>query len=125
MSSTAIERIESRLFKVPLAEVLTDAKHGDHSHFELITTTITLADGSSRQTLMPSGSGNGACFSNDEKAFEKARIQNIFLLLDAEKHLKCFEPDLLPTPWRRPRSQPRKGDPDATLFSSCLPCHRS
>ena len=47
MSSTAIERIESRLFKVPLAEVLTDAKHGDHSHFELITTTITLADGSS------------------------------------------------------------------------------
>jgi L-alanine-DL-glutamate epimerase-like enolase superfamily enzyme len=30
---------------VPLAEVLTDAKHGDHTHFELVTTTVTLANG--------------------------------------------------------------------------------
>lgn len=36
----------SRLFKVPLAEVLTDAKHGDHAHFELVTVTIELDDGS-------------------------------------------------------------------------------
>ncbi len=42
-----IETIEVRVFDVPLAEVLTDAKHGDHTHFELITATITLADGSS------------------------------------------------------------------------------
>jgi len=42
-----IDAIEVRLFHVPLAEVLTDAKHGDHTHFELITATITLADGSS------------------------------------------------------------------------------
>ncbi|MBT53262.1 MAG: uroporphyrinogen decarboxylase, partial [Mameliella sp.] len=35
-----------RLFDVPLAEVLSDAKHGDHTHFELITATVTLADGS-------------------------------------------------------------------------------
>jgi L-alanine-DL-glutamate epimerase-like enolase superfamily enzyme len=41
-----INRIETRLFKVPLAEVLSDAKHGDHTHFELVTVTITLADGS-------------------------------------------------------------------------------
>ncbi|MCY3681641.1 MAG: mandelate racemase/muconate lactonizing enzyme family protein [Gemmatimonadetes bacterium] len=40
-----IVKIRTRLFEVPLAEVLVDAKHGDHSHFELITVTITLKDG--------------------------------------------------------------------------------
>ena len=41
-----IIHVKTQLFKVPLAEILTDAKHGDHTHFELITTTITLKDGS-------------------------------------------------------------------------------
>ncbi len=41
-----IKNIAVKLFKVPLAEVLSDAKHGDHFHFELITATITLEDGS-------------------------------------------------------------------------------
>ncbi|MDA9865420.1 mandelate racemase/muconate lactonizing enzyme family protein [bacterium] len=40
-----IRTLKTRRFQVPLAEVLTDAKHGDHTHFELITTTITLDDG--------------------------------------------------------------------------------
>ena len=40
-----ILEINTQRFNLPLAEVLTDAKHGDHTHFELITTTITLADG--------------------------------------------------------------------------------
>lgn len=31
---------------MPLAEVLSDAKHGDHFHFELVTATVTLEDGS-------------------------------------------------------------------------------
>ncbi|RMG28951.1 MAG: mandelate racemase/muconate lactonizing enzyme family protein [Bacteroidetes bacterium] len=42
---SAIAHIETRLFRVPLAEVLTDAKHGDHTHFELITATIRLKNG--------------------------------------------------------------------------------
>jgi L-alanine-DL-glutamate epimerase-like enolase superfamily enzyme len=42
----SITKITSQLFKVPLAEVLTDAKHGAHTHFELVTATVTLADGS-------------------------------------------------------------------------------
>ncbi|WP_281615043.1 mandelate racemase/muconate lactonizing enzyme family protein [Flammeovirga sp. SubArs3] len=42
---TAIKDIKTRLFEVPLPEVLSDAKHGDHYHFELITTTITLENG--------------------------------------------------------------------------------
>lgn len=40
-----IASIEVRLFEVPLEEVLTDARHPDHSCFELITVTITLEDG--------------------------------------------------------------------------------
>ena len=44
--NTQIKDIEVRLFEVPLPEVLSDAKHGDHYHFELVTTTITLNDGS-------------------------------------------------------------------------------
>ena len=41
----AISKIRTRLFEVPLAEALVDAKHGVHSHFELITVTITLENG--------------------------------------------------------------------------------
>jgi len=40
-----IQSVEARLFAVPLAEVLSDAKHGDHTHFELITATVRLDDG--------------------------------------------------------------------------------
>jgi len=41
-----ITQIEAALYKVPLAEVLSDAKHGDHTHFELVTATLHLSDGS-------------------------------------------------------------------------------
>ncbi|WP_339751065.1 mandelate racemase/muconate lactonizing enzyme family protein [Algoriphagus aquimarinus] len=44
--SNLIKDVNCKLFKVPLPEVLNDAKHGDHTHFELVTTTITLEDGS-------------------------------------------------------------------------------
>ncbi|MEM7710675.1 MAG: uroporphyrinogen decarboxylase, partial [Pseudomonadota bacterium] len=40
-----IERVEARLFDVPLDEVLVDAKHGDHTHSQLITCTILTSDG--------------------------------------------------------------------------------
>ena len=40
-----ITEVQVRKFDVPLAEVLSDAKHGDHTHFELITATIRCADG--------------------------------------------------------------------------------
>ena len=42
---TTIASVDTRLFKVPLAEVLTDAMHGAHSCFELVTTTIRLENG--------------------------------------------------------------------------------
>ena len=40
-----IDQVETRRFQIPLDEVLTDAKHGDHTHFELVTVTIRLSDG--------------------------------------------------------------------------------
>src|SRR4051812_24262981 len=46
MSDTTISSVRSRLFRVPLREPMSDAKHGAHTHFELVTVTVTLADGS-------------------------------------------------------------------------------
>jgi len=43
--SSKIKSINTKLFEVPLPEVLSDAKHGDHFHFELVTVTITLENG--------------------------------------------------------------------------------
>jgi len=43
--TTTIRNIETRLHHIPLAEVLSDAMHGDHTYFELVTTTVTLANG--------------------------------------------------------------------------------
>jgi len=40
-----IEAMDARVLDVPLAEVLTDAKHGDHTHFEIVTATVHLGDG--------------------------------------------------------------------------------
>ena len=44
-SNPVIQAVETRLFVLPLPEVLTDAMHGDHTHFELSTVTVTLTDG--------------------------------------------------------------------------------
>lgn len=45
MKTNEIVAIDTEFYKVPLAEVLSDAKHGDHTHFELILCRITCADG--------------------------------------------------------------------------------
>ncbi|BHH82022.1 mandelate racemase/muconate lactonizing enzyme family protein [Desulforhopalus sp. 52FAK] len=45
MKENSIQKVTTRLFRVPLDEVLTDAKHGGHTHFELITVTVQLESG--------------------------------------------------------------------------------
>lgn len=40
-----ITDLKSRLFRVPLPEVMSDAKHGDHTHFELVTVEVITEDG--------------------------------------------------------------------------------
>jgi L-alanine-DL-glutamate epimerase-like enolase superfamily enzyme len=42
---TAIADIRVRRFAIPLDAPLSDAKHGTHTHFELITVVVRLADG--------------------------------------------------------------------------------
>ena len=42
---STITEVKIRHFDVPLAEVLVDAKHGDHTFFELVTVTIRLDNG--------------------------------------------------------------------------------
>jgi L-alanine-DL-glutamate epimerase-like enolase superfamily enzyme len=41
----SIKTVKVQLFHIPLEEVLVDAKHGDHTFFELVTVTVGLADG--------------------------------------------------------------------------------
>lgn len=42
-----VTRIDIRMFRIPLAEVLVDAMHGDHHFFELVTATVHDSDGAS------------------------------------------------------------------------------
>lgn len=42
---TKIVDVQTRLFSVPLTGVLVDAMHGTHTHFELITVTLSCDDG--------------------------------------------------------------------------------
>ena len=64
-----IAAVDINHFQIPLAEVLVDAKHGDHHFFELITATIRLEDGSEGVGYTyTGGKGGRAIFSllNDE-----------------------------------------------------------
>lgn len=44
--NTIIAEVRTDLFRVPLREAMSDARHGAHTHFELVTVTVALADGS-------------------------------------------------------------------------------
>lgn len=55
-----ISNVEVRLFHIPLDEVLSDAKHGDHTFFELVTATITTADGLTGTGYTYTGGKGGA-----------------------------------------------------------------
>jgi L-alanine-DL-glutamate epimerase-like enolase superfamily enzyme len=66
---TKIEAINVEYYQVPLAEVLSDAKHGEHTHFELIVMRIRTADGfDGIGYTYTGGRGGRAIFSllNDE-----------------------------------------------------------
>ncbi|MDB6176397.1 mandelate racemase/muconate lactonizing enzyme family protein [Paracoccus sp. Z330] len=56
----AITDVTVRYFQVPLDEVLVDAKHGAHTHFELITCTITDANGRSGTGYTYTGGKGGS-----------------------------------------------------------------
>lgn len=68
-----IVSLKVQRFAVPLAEVLTDARHGDHTHFELVTVTIGFADGSEGTGYTYTGGKGGhailAMIEHDLKPF--------------------------------------------------------
>ncbi len=55
-----IRKIASRLFRVPLKEPLYDAKHGAHTHFELVTASVELDNGSRGSGYTYTGGKGGA-----------------------------------------------------------------
>jgi len=65
--------MRARLYRVPLDEVLSDAKHGDHTHFELVTVTIRQADGREGTGYTYTGGFGGhailAMINHDLRAF--------------------------------------------------------
>ncbi|MER8657426.1 mandelate racemase/muconate lactonizing enzyme family protein [Mesorhizobium sp. M0847] len=77
MTRTEIKEVETRLFRVPLREVMTDAKHGAHTHFELVTVTLRLADGTEGTGYTYTGGRGGyaikAMIDHDLAPFLKAR----------------------------------------------------
>ena len=72
-----IESVRARRFRVPLSEVLVDARHGEHTHFELITATIRLEDGSEGTGYTYTGGRGGhavlAMIEHDLAPFLKTR----------------------------------------------------
>jgi len=60
LTGQTIEAIAVNRFRVPLAEVLTDAKHGDHSHFELIIATVATGDGATGTGYTYTGGRGGS-----------------------------------------------------------------
>ena len=70
---TNIANVAVRLFHIPLDEVLTDAKHGDHTHYQLVTATVQLRDGSEGTGYTYTGGRGGhaiqAMIDHDLKPF--------------------------------------------------------
>ena len=68
-----IAQVSTQLFNIPLDDVLVDAKHGDHTHFQLVTVTIETTDGLSGTGYTYTGGKGGhaikAMIDNDLAAF--------------------------------------------------------
>ncbi|MDP6037793.1 MAG: uroporphyrinogen decarboxylase, partial [Candidatus Latescibacteria bacterium] len=41
----SIQSVDAEYYQVPLDESLYDARHGEHTHFELVIAKVKLADG--------------------------------------------------------------------------------
>lgn len=85
--STKIANIKTQLFKVPLPEVMSDAKHGDHYHFELVTVTITLEDGSEGTGYTYTGGKGGHAI----KAMVEHDFSNVLIGKDGTNIEKIYD----------------------------------
>lgn len=92
-NSDVIKNINVSLFEVPLPEVLSDAKHGDHFNFELVTVTVTLEDGSEGTGYTYTGGKGGraihAMIAHDFKALigmDGSNVEAIYDFLEWHIH---------------------------------------
>lgn len=60
---TTIQSVKVRHFQCPLKETLVDAMHGDHSHFELITATVKLSEGTKGTGYTYTGGKGGSAIA--------------------------------------------------------------
>lgn len=93
-----ISRIKTRLFEVPLPEVLVDAKLPAHTRFELVTVTVTLEDGSEGTGYTYTGGKGGR--ENLDEDVERVRVvsdligKDVTLMVDANYPMKVEKPIL-------------------------------
>lgn len=83
-----IDHVKATRFQIPLDEVLSDAKHGEHTHFELITVRIGLDDGQEGTGYTYTGGKGGhaikAMINHDLAPFLQGQsVNNIDALYDA------------------------------------------
>lgn len=88
-----IEAVTAELFTLPLAEVLSDAMHGDHTHFELVTARVRLDNGVNGTGYTYTGGKGGhairAMIEHDFAGWLKGREADDIAALHAEmgKHI--------------------------------------
>ena len=86
-AGNAIASVVCELYKVPLAEVLVDAKHGDHSHFELVTVTVTNEQGEQGVGYTYTGGKGGLSI----KAMVEADLTTVLLGQDAGRIERLYD----------------------------------
>lgn len=83
----AIASVKTSLYRVPLSEVLVDAKHGDHSHFELITVTVTTVAGAQGTGYTYTGGKGGLSI----KALVEADLGPLIIGLDSRRVERLYD----------------------------------
>lgn len=76
----AIVSVEADLFRIPLAEALSDAGHGLHTHFEVVTCTISCADGTQGTGYTYTGGSGGSAI----RAMLRDEIAPLLIGADAQ-----------------------------------------
>ncbi len=93
-SMSTIQHIDIQRFEVPLTEVLVDAMHGEHTHFELITCTVRSSDGTEGTGYTYTGGRGGsaivAMLEQDLKPFllgqDAGKVEALYDALQTHVH---------------------------------------
>lgn len=86
-SGRTIASVDAQLYAPPLAEVLTDAKHGDHTYYELIVCTVVTDDGQTGTGYTYTGGKGGRAIL----AMLRHDLAPVLVGRDAEKIDEIFD----------------------------------